>query len=55
MRKTVVCSVALALFAFSAAAAVAQTDSGCVRCHGDEARMKSLFVAPKIDGGEGEG
>ncbi|MBE0556326.1 MAG: hypothetical protein IH628_03755 [Proteobacteria bacterium] len=55
MRKTVVYSVAFAVVVFGAAAAVAQTDSGCVRCHADEARMKSLFVAPKIDGGEGEG
>jgi hypothetical protein len=47
-------SVALVLFACGTA--VAETGGGCVRCHTDEALMKSLFVPPKIGGGEeGEG
>jgi hypothetical protein len=33
----------------------AADEPGCIRCHGDEAVMKSLFKAPNIDMGEGEG
>ncbi|MFH2075518.1 MAG: hypothetical protein ABIJ57_09255 [Pseudomonadota bacterium] len=53
MKKIALYSVALVMFAYGAA--VAETGGGCVRCHTDEALMKSLFVPPKIDGGEGEG
>jgi cytochrome c553 len=35
--------------------ATTQDKSGCVTCHTDEAVMKSLFKAPKIEGAEGEG
>jgi hypothetical protein len=56
MKKVVLYSVALFLFAYGAAIAVAETGGGCVRCHTDEALMKSLFVPPQIGGGEeGEG
>ena len=55
MKKIALYSVALVMFAYGAAVAVAETNGGCVRCHTDEALMKSLFLPPKIDGGEGEG
>ena len=55
MKKIALYSVALVMFAYGAAVAVAETGGGCVRCHADEALMKSLFVPPKIDSGEGEG
>ena len=56
MKKIVLCSVALVMLTCGAVAvASADTGGGCVRCHTDEALMKSLFVPPKIDGGEGEG
>ncbi|MBA4422851.1 MAG: hypothetical protein C0390_07070 [Syntrophus sp. (in: bacteria)] len=56
MKKMALYSVALVLFAYGAAVAVAETGGGCVRCHTDEALMKSLFVPPTIHGGEeGEG
>ena len=53
MKKIALYSVALIMFACGAA--VAEMGGGCVRCHADEALMKSLFVPPKIDSGEGEG
>jgi len=53
MKKVVLFSIVLFIFAYGAA--VAGKDSGCVRCHTDEALMKSLFVPPTIAGGEGEG
>jgi len=57
MKKIVLCSVALVMLACGTAAVTtaAETVSGCVRCHTDEALMRSLFVPPKIDSGEGEG
>lgn len=56
MKKMVLYLVALVMFACGAAVAVAETVGGCVRCHTDEALMKSLFVPPKLGGGEeGEG
>ena len=55
MKKMAFCSVALLLLVYGAAVAAVETGGGCVRCHTDEALMKSLFVPPKIDGGEGEG
>lgn len=30
-------------------------ESGCIKCHTDEAILKSLFTPPKIEGEEGEG
>jgi hypothetical protein len=53
MKKMALYLVAFVLFIYGAA--VAETGGGCVRCHTDEALMKSLFVPPKIDSGEGEG
>jgi hypothetical protein len=35
--------------------ASAQKDSACIRCHTDESTLKSLFIPPKIEAGEGEG
>ncbi|MDP1991508.1 MAG: hypothetical protein Q8K00_10845 [Syntrophales bacterium] len=56
MKKMVLCSVMLVLFTYGAVAVVAETGSGCIRCHTDESLMKSLFVPPQIGGGEeGEG
>jgi len=55
MKKIALYSVALVMFAYGAAVAVAETGGGCVRCHTDAFLMKSLFVAPQIDSGEGEG
>ena len=52
MKKIALYSILLVLFG---GVAVAQTDSGCVTCHTDEALLKSLFLPPKIDSGEGEG
>lgn len=45
----------LVLFVLGSGYVSAAQQSGCVRCHTDEGAMKSLFVAPKIEGGEGEG
>ncbi len=55
MKKMALYSLALVLFACGAPFAVAETGGGCVRCHTDEALMKSLFVPPTIGGEEGEG
>jgi hypothetical protein len=56
MKKMALYSIALVFFACGAPFAVAETGGGCIRCHTDEALMKSLFVPPKIGGGEeGEG
>ena len=56
MKKMALYSVALVMFACGAAHAVAEKESGCVRCHTNEALMKSLFIPPTIHGGEeGEG
>jgi hypothetical protein len=55
MKKMVLCSVMLVLFAYGAVAAVAETGGACIRCHTDESLMKSLFVPPTIGGEEGEG
>ncbi len=30
-------------------------ESGCVKCHTDETKLKSLFVRPKAAPAEGEG
>lgn len=45
----------LVAYLCSGAALAKEPSSGCVACHGDEAKLKSLvaFVAPA--GGEGEG
>lgn len=45
----------IALFLLWSGYASAGQQSGCVRCHTDEGMMKSLFVPPKLEGGEGEG
>jgi hypothetical protein len=56
MKRMALYSVALFLFACGAAVAAVETGGGCVRCHTDEALMKSLFVPPVIGvGEEGEG
>jgi hypothetical protein len=33
----------------------AADEVSCVKCHTDTNVMKSLFKAPKVEGGEGEG
>jgi hypothetical protein len=33
----------------------ATDEVSCVKCHTDANVMKSLFKAPKVEGGEGEG
>lgn len=55
MKKVVLFSIIFFIFAFGAASAVAEKDSGCVRCHTNEALLKSLFVPPHIPGGEAGG
>jgi len=55
MKKMALYSIALVFFACGAPFAVAETGGGCIRCHTDEALMKSLFVPPTIGGEEGEG
>lgn len=55
MKKVALFSIALFLFTCGVASAVSEKESGCVRCHANEALMKSLFIPPAIDGGEGEG
>lgn len=56
MKKMALYSVALVMFACGTVVAVAETGGGCIRCHTDEALMKSLFVPPTIGGSEeGEG
>jgi hypothetical protein len=52
--------IALLTFCFLTFAAVMATgaavqDSGCVKCHTDEAMMKSLVLPPKTAAGGGEG
>ena len=53
MAKKSLLSAVLLLFLLSLPAWGA--DSSCVKCHTDEAALKSLFKAPKIEAGEGEG
>lgn len=56
MKRVALFSIVLFLFVYGAASAVAEKENGCVKCHTDEALMKSLFVPPAIHGGEeGEG
>jgi hypothetical protein len=53
MAKKSILFAALLVFLLSLPAWGAQ--SSCVTCHTDEAALKSLFKAPKIEVGEGEG
>jgi hypothetical protein len=48
-------SVIIVFLALLLPALVSAAGSGCLRCHGDEATMKSLFVPPKGGPSEGEG
>lgn len=43
------------IFSFLNSAPAALKESGCVKCHTDEATLKSLFKPPKISLEEGEG
>jgi hypothetical protein len=51
--------IALLVFSFlvfvAGMASAAEQVSGCVKCHTDEAMLKSLFLPPKIAAGGGEG
>lgn len=46
---------ALALIMLASAPLCAATESGCLRCHGDEATMKRLVAPPQAVSSEGEG
>jgi hypothetical protein len=52
MAKKSLLSAVLLLFLLSLPTWGAE--SICVKCHTDEAALKSLFKAPKIEAGEGE-
>jgi hypothetical protein len=54
MKKISLVAFLFFLFAIGMANAADQT-SGCVKCHTDEAIMKSLFSPPKIAASSGEG
>lgn len=46
---------ALALLVLASATLHAASESGCLRCHGDEATMKKLVAPPQSVSSEGEG
>ena len=48
-------SVAVLALLCPAPHSFAQGGSTCVGCHTDEGALKSLYKAPKIEAGEGEG
>jgi len=50
MKKLVpLLTIVIAVFAYSFPNPLAQEESSCVRCHTDEARIKSLYVPPKLE------
>ena len=55
MKKKVLLVFSLFIFVVGAVSSFAEQNSGCVRCHTDDAVMKSLFMPPKTAAGGGEG
>lgn len=57
MKRSTTALAALALAGFGAIGAMgaAAAESTCVKCHTDDATMKSLFVPPAQVESEGEG
>jgi hypothetical protein len=56
MRKSVLLLLALAFsLSMSVTAIAASGDSSCIKCHTDEAALKSQFIPPMIKVEEGEG
>lgn len=53
--RTTLTLLAAAMLLISTSAALAATESGCVACHTDGAKLKALFAPPKTPAGEGEG
>lgn len=56
MKKLqLLCAAFFAVAALGAAQAIAAGQSGCITCHGDDAKMKALVTfIPPLEG-EGEG
>jgi len=55
MKKSTLLAFTLLIFVGLMATDVPGQDSGCVKCHTDEATMKSLVLPPKTAAGSGEG
>jgi hypothetical protein len=55
MKKVLLCLFFLIFLFHNLIVAASQKESGCVKCHTDEAALKSLFKPPKISLEEGEG
>jgi hypothetical protein len=55
MKKNILLAFCLLIFTAGAASSFAEQSSGCVKCHTDDAVMKSLFLPQKIAAGSGEG
>jgi hypothetical protein len=57
MKRSASALAALALAGFGSVAVlgVAAAESSCVKCHTNDATIKSLFVAPAQSSSEGEG
>ena len=55
MKKNILLAFSLLIFTASTVSSFAEQNSGCVKCHTDDAVMKSLFLPQKIAAGSGEG
>jgi hypothetical protein len=55
MRKIVIYFIFVFLFYYGLVPESFSKESACVKCHTDEAVLKSLFKPPKISAEEGEG
>ena len=55
MKKNILLAFCLLIFTACAVSSFAEQNSGCVKCHTDDAMMKSLFLPPTIAAGSGEG
>ena len=55
MKKNILLAFSLLIFTAITVSSFAEQNSGCVKCHTDDAVMRALFLPPKIATGSGEG
>jgi hypothetical protein len=55
MKRNFFLAFFLLIFTAGTVSSFAEETSSCIKCHTDEAVMKSLFLPPKIAAGSGEG
>jgi hypothetical protein len=54
-RHTALFITTVVLAVVSAASSLAREDTGCITCHSDEQKIKSLYIPPKIEFKKEEG